>query len=95
MKKIPFLLLFLLFFISCVPGGGAIEDMPRYASKVGMKEILSARKIILGVFRPWHRAVVRRACCGEVSASFPVTLLQNHPDATILVNDVAAEKAVE
>ena len=75
--------------------GGAIEDMPRYASTVGMKEILSARKIILGVFRPWHRAVVRRACCGEVSASFPVTLLQNHPDATILVNDVAAEKAVE
>lgn len=75
--------------------GGAIEDMPRYASTVGMKEILSAKKIVLGVFRPWHRAVVRRACCGEVSSSFPVSLLQNHPDAMILVNDVAREKAVE
>lgn len=75
--------------------GGAIEDMPRYASTVGMKEILSAKKIVLGVFRPWHRAVVRRACCGEVSSSFPVSLLQRHPDALILVNDVAAEKAVE
>ena len=29
MKKIPFLLLFLLFFISCAPGGGAIEDMTK------------------------------------------------------------------
>lgn len=75
--------------------GGAIEDMPRYASTVGMKEILSAKKIVLGVFRPWHRAVVRRASCGEVSAAFPVTLLQNHPDAMILVNDVASAKAVE
>lgn len=27
--------------------GGAIEDMPRYASTVGMKEILSAKKIVL------------------------------------------------
>ena len=29
MKKIPILLSFLLFFISCVPGGGAIEDMTK------------------------------------------------------------------
>ena len=29
MKKIPFLLLFMLFFISCVPGGGSIEDMTK------------------------------------------------------------------
>ena len=74
--------------------GGAIEDMPRYAVTIGMKEILSARKIRLGVFRTWHRAVVRRAACGEITSEFPVTLLQNHPDALIYVNDIAAEKAV-
>ncbi|MBR6085778.1 MAG: glucosamine-6-phosphate isomerase [Spirochaetales bacterium] len=74
--------------------GGAIEDMPRYAVTIGMKEILSARKIRLGVFRTWHRAVVRRASCGEITSGFPVTLLQNHPDAVIYVNDVAAERAV-
>ena len=74
--------------------GGAIEDMPRYAVTIGMKEILSARKIRLGVFRTWHRAVVRRAACGEITSEFPVTLIQNHPDAVIYVNDVAAERAV-
>ena len=73
--------------------GGAIEDMPKYAATIGMKEILSSRKIRLGVFRTWHRAVVRRAVCGEVSSEFPVTLIQNHPDTIIYVNDVAAEKA--
>lgn len=73
--------------------GGALEDMPVYAVTIGMNEILSSKRICLGVFRTWHRAVLRRTGCGEVSAAFPSTLLQNHPDALILVNDVAAEKA--
>lgn len=73
--------------------GGAIEDLPKYAATIGMKEILSSKKIRLGVFRPWHRAVVRRACCGKASAEFPVSIMQNHPDVKIYVNDIAAEKA--
>lgn len=73
--------------------GGAIEDLPRFAATIGMKEILSSKKIRLGVFRPWHRAVVRRACCGIVSSEFPVSIMQNHPDVKIYVNEVAAEKA--
>lgn len=75
--------------------GGAIEDMPKYAVTIGMQEILSAKKIRIGVFRPWHRAVVRRAACGEISAEFPATLLQKHEDAMIYANDVASEKPVE
>ena len=72
---------------------GAIDAMPRHAVTIGMKEILMARKIRLGVFRPWHRAVIRRALFDEPSGSFPVTLMQRHPDALVYVNDVAAEVA--
>ena len=72
---------------------GAIDAMPRYAVTIGMREILMARKIRLGVFRTWHRAVVRRALFDEPSGSFPVTLVQEHPDALIYVNDVAEETA--
>jgi glucosamine-6-phosphate deaminase len=72
--------------------GGAIEDMPERCITVGMKELLSAKKIRLGVFRDWHRAVVRRAAYGEISASFPATLCQRHPDACILVNQNAAQQ---
>ena len=60
---------------------------------VGMWEIAHARKIRLGGFRNWHRAVVRRAAYGPVTAEFPVTLLQNHPDAKILSNANAAKAA--
>ena len=70
--------------------GGAIDAMPRYAVTIGMKEILSARKVRLGVFRPWHRAVLRQAIFSEPSGHFPVTLLQSHPDAMIISNNVAS-----
>lgn len=72
---------------------GAIDAMPRYAVTVGMKEILSARKIRLGVFRSWHRAVIRQALFDDPSGHFPVTLVQNHPDSLIYVNDIAAKAA--
>ena len=72
--------------------GGVLEDMPSRCVTIGMHEILHARKVRLGVFRVLHRAVVRRAAYGEVTAAFPVTILQNHPDALIYVNAVAAEQ---
>lgn len=74
--------------------GGAIEDMPKMAVTIGLKEILAARKIRIGVFRPWHRAVLRRTGCGQVTAAFPATLLQKHPDVIVYANDTASEAAV-
>ncbi|MDO5047806.1 MAG: glucosamine-6-phosphate isomerase [Anaerococcus sp.] len=72
---------------------GAISAMPKYAITLGMKEILSSRKIVIGVFRDWHRAVVRQTLYGEVSAKFPATLLRDHTDAIIIANDNASQKA--
>lgn len=71
---------------------GAIDAMPRKCVTIGMSEILGARKIRLGVFRDWHRSVVRQAAYGEISAHFPATLLQKHPDAMIIVNENAARQ---
>lgn len=73
--------------------GGAINAMPRRCITIGMKSILAAKKIRLYCFRDWHRAVVRQAAYGDVTASFPVTLVQNHPDARITVTDNVAEAA--
>ena len=71
---------------------GAIDAMPKKAVTIGMAEILGAKKIRLGVFRDWHRSVVRQAAYGEVSAHFPATLIQRHPDAMIIVNANAAKQ---
>lgn len=70
--------------------GGALEEMPKKCVTIGMKQILGAKKLRLAVFRDWHRAVCRRAAYGEVTADFPATLAQRHPDALLIVNNVAA-----
>lgn len=72
--------------------GGAIDAMPTRCITIGMAQILAARKVRLGVFRDWHRAVVRRAAYGPVSSAFPASLLQRHPDACIYLNANAAEQ---
>lgn len=70
--------------------GGALEDMPRYCVTIGIYEIAHARKIRLGCFRNWHRAVVRRTAYGEQTTDFPVTLLQDHPDLTLTFTEYVA-----
>ncbi len=69
---------------------GALEDMPQYCITIGINEISHARKVRLGCFRDWHRSVVRRAAYGEKSASFPVSLLQSHPDINIRMTELVA-----
>lgn len=70
--------------------GGAVECVPQKAVTVGMAEILSAQRVYIGLFRTWHRYVVRRTACGDVSAQFPATLLQRHRDAQLVVSEAAA-----
>lgn len=69
---------------------GAIDDMPKYCITIGMNEIYHARKIRLGCFRDWHRSVVRHAAYGEISAHFPVTLLQEHSDVLLRITEFVA-----
>lgn len=69
---------------------GALEDMPHDCVTIGIYEIAHARKIRLGCFRNWHRAVVRRAVYGEPTSDFPVSLLQNHPDINLKITEFVA-----
>lgn len=69
---------------------GALEDMPNYCVTIGIYEIAHARKIRLGCFRNWHRAVVRRAAYGEKTSDFPVSLLTDHPDINLKITEFVA-----
>ncbi len=71
---------------------GAIDAMPHYAVTIGMRQILGAKKIRIGVFRSWHQAVLRQTLFGDVESHFPATLLQQHPDTIIYSNDEAAKR---
>ena len=72
--------------------GGAIDSIPDQAITVGMKELLRARKIRVSMLLDMQRAVVRKACYGEVTASCPISLIQNHPDALLMITPNVTEK---
>ena len=71
--------------------GGNSASIPPMAVTLGMSEILASRKIRLycaGGAR--HRAVFRRTVAGEVSTSYPSTLVQAHADAEVITDEATA-----
>ncbi|MCD2502029.1 glucosamine-6-phosphate isomerase [Clostridium sp. NSJ-145] len=71
--------------------GGAIKAMPKMCITIGMKEILSARKIKLYCFRDWHGAIVREGIFGERTVACPLSLLRDHNDVEITLTSNAAK----
>jgi len=64
--------------------GGAYQFVPPMSVTLGMKEILSARKVrLFSDTGPWKQTALRVALFGPQTAEYPVTLLQEHPDALL------------
>ena len=79
--------------INCA--GGSSELIPPMAVTIGMREILSARKIRLflaGGER--HRAILRLTLLDEPSVEYPSTLLQGHPDCVVHTDEATARPIV-
>jgi glucosamine-6-phosphate deaminase len=72
--------------------GGDSTAIPPMAVTLGMRDILAARKIRLYCAAgERHRAIFRIAVAGEVSVDYPVTLVQGHPDAEVVMDEAGAQ----
>ena len=65
------------------------EDVPRQAYTMGIKTIMQARKVLLVVSGAEKAEAVKAACLGPVTPQVPASILQMHPDCT-LVGDEAS-----
>ncbi|WP_127589145.1 hypothetical protein [Paenibacillus koleovorans] len=64
--------------------GSAYQFVPPMSITLGMKECLSARKIRLySDTGAWKQTALRVALFSEPTVEYPITLLQEHPDAKI------------
>ena len=63
--------------------GADLEAIPDYCITVGMKEMFMAKKVRMIMPRDWNAAALRKILHGEVTASVPCSLFQNHKDAMI------------
>ena len=60
------------------------DDVPRYAITMGMMSIMQAKKILLIANGESKRAILERAFSGPVDPMVPASILQLHPDVTVI-----------
>jgi glucosamine-6-phosphate deaminase len=64
--------------------GGAYQFAPPMSVTLGVRECLSARKVrLFSDTGAWKQTALRVALFGPVTAEYPITLLQEHPDALL------------
>lgn len=61
---------------------GDLLGMPQWCVTIGMKQILSARKIYIALNRPWQNGPFKHALLGEETASLPASLLRRCVNVT-------------
>lgn len=64
--------------------GAAYQFVPPMSITLGLKECLSARKVRLySDTGSWKQTALRVALFSDITVEYPITLLQEHPDALI------------
>jgi len=64
--------------------GAAYQFVPPMSVTLGVKECLSAKKVrVFSDTGTWKQTALRVALFSEETVEYPLTLLQNHPDAVI------------
>ena len=66
------------------------NPMPHYALTMGVNQIMSAKKIVLIATGPKKAEAVRNMVKGEVTPQVPASILQNHNDVEIFLDEAAA-----
>ena len=66
------------------------EDVPRYAYSMGIGSIMQSKEILLEAFGAKKAQAVKALVEGPVDANVPATILQKHPNVTVIVDKQAA-----
>lgn len=69
-----------------------ISQVPRLAITMGISTILRSKKIILMAWGPSKAPVIKKAVEEDDTEHVPASLLQNHDDATFVVDEAAASE---
>jgi len=72
--------------------GAAYQLTPPMSCTIGVKECLSAKRIrVFSDTGAWKQTAFRAALFAPVCAEYPMTLLQEHPDAIVTATRETAE----
>ena len=69
-----------------------ITEVPRKAFTMGIKQIMQAKKILILASGANKADAVYKMVRGTVTESVPASVLQLHPDCTLIADEAAARK---
>lgn len=69
----------------------SVNDVPRKAFSMGIKNILNSKKIVVMASGENKANAVYEMVNGAVSPECPATALRNHPDVTVIVDSAAGK----
>lgn len=72
-----------------------IDEVPKSAICMGIANIMSAKKIVIMAFGENKADAVKKMVEGSVTEEVPASILQNHSDVTLIVDQKAASKLNE
>ena len=70
---------------------GDLRDMPKWCITIGMKQILSAKKIYIAINREWQHGTLKRVLFDAPCPQIPASLLQRHKDVTFCLYEAVAK----
>lgn len=70
----------------------SIDEVPKSAICMGIVNIMSAKKIVLLAFGAKKAAAIQKMIHGPVTTELPASVLQKHPDVTVICDEAAAAK---
>ncbi len=68
------------------------EDVPRYAISMGIGSIMKSKQIILLAFGEDKADAIKATVEGPVTEDVPASVLQNHDNVIVFVDEAAASK---
>ncbi len=66
---------------------GSIDKVPKKAITMGMASIMRAKKILLIANGEEKREILNRALFGSITSQIPASILQLHPDITVIYSE--------
>tara|TARA_B110000879_G_scaffold95387_1_gene130295 strand:+ start:464 stop:2392 length:1929 start_codon:yes stop_codon:yes gene_type:complete len=71
---------------------GGLENTPRTAITLGVKKIMQAKRVILLAWGESKSNIIKDSIQGEVTSRVPASYLQEHNNATFILDQAAATK---
>ena len=71
----------------------SIDEVPKQAYTMGIRTIMQAKKILVVVSGESKADIVSRAVFGPVTPEVPASILQMHPDVTVVCDEAALSQS--